>query len=68
MRARAFSAVKIYDPETGRLVRLEPLITRLGIAAVAKKYEVTESAVQKWRRKVHKPATRTLDHSSKKLF
>ncbi len=68
MGLKAKSSVKIYDPETGKTVRLDALIMKLGLEAVARKYRVTRSAVQKWRFRIHKPALRTLDKSSKKLF
>jgi len=59
---------KIYDPETGGILRLEKLIFKLGIEAVARKYKVCESTVRKWRRGVHKPSTETISKSLKKLF
>ena len=68
MAQRSRSTVKIYDPETGKTANLENLIRRLGILAVARKYNVTESAVHKWREGVHRPSRRTVTRSLKKLF
>jgi len=47
---------------------LEHYINKLGVTALAQKYEVTESTVYKWKRGLHKPSLQTLDKSSKKLL
>lgn len=63
----SFKAI-IYDSETGKVINLESLIFRLGVIAVAKKYGVTESAVRKWRRKIHRPSKKTIIRSLRKLI
>ena len=61
-------AVRIYNPETGKTLNLGNLITKLGIQAVARKYRVSFSTVEKWRRALHRPARKTLARSLKKLL
>ncbi|HNV87119.1 MAG TPA: helix-turn-helix transcriptional regulator [Candidatus Omnitrophota bacterium] len=59
---------RIYDPETGGILKLERLILKLGIEAVARKYKVCESTVRKWRKGLHKPSPETIAKSLEKLF
>lgn len=67
-KTKTANAAKVYDPDTGRPVTLDRLITRLGIMAVAKKYGVTESCVYKWLRGKHRPSFHTVTRSIKKLI
>ena len=60
--------MKLYDPESGRPKDLERLIWRLGIRAVAAKYDVSESTIRKWVEGVHRPSRKTVTKSLKKLF
>lgn len=62
------SSTRIWDPETGKRISLEQLIIRLGTEAVARKYGVAVSTVEKWKRRVHRPSRQTLTRSSRKLF
>ena len=59
---------KIYDPETGRAFRLGSLIERLGMMALAEKYHVSESTIDKWRRGIHRPSRKTLKKLTKQLL
>jgi len=59
---------KIYDPESGRTLSLESVISKLGTMAIAKKYGVAESTVYKWRKGIHKPSHKTLSKSLKGFF
>ncbi|MCM8775009.1 MAG: hypothetical protein NC930_01450 [Candidatus Omnitrophica bacterium] len=68
MKQKSPSGYKIYDPERGRVLPLERLIERLGILAVAHKFNVDESTVYKWRRGVHRPSRKTLTKAQKQLF
>ena len=59
---------KIYDPGSGRSVKLEKLIEKLGTLAVAEKYGVTLSTVYKWKKGLHRPSLHTITKSSKKFL
>lgn len=58
----------IYDPRSGRRIKLKSYVYRLGILEFAKRFKVTESTVRKWIQGKHKPALKTLEKNDKQLF
>lgn len=61
-------ASKIYDPASGKSRDLEKWVLSLGLEAVAKKYGVQKTTVQKWVRGLHRPARKTVSQPSKRLL
>lgn len=60
--------LRIFDPETGKPGRVDTLVKKLGMLAVARKYKVTLSTVRRWLRGKTHPSKRSLSRGEKQLF
>lgn len=59
---------KLYDPNTGKLLDLDRLIIKMGVREIAKKYEVTEATVHRWRKGAQKPSLKSISKSLKRFI